>query len=98
MPLIAGTDAGIPDAPFDDFAGSPELFEHLGFPRERMLTLATTEATGAVGLRERTGSLAPGFDADLLVVDADPLQSIAALRAVKLVVTRGRLHNVEREG
>ncbi|MEU3412236.1 metal-dependent hydrolase family protein [Streptomyces sp. NPDC006658] len=98
VPLVAGTDAGIPDAPFDDFAGSLELFEHLGFPRERVLALATTEAAGAVGLREHTGRLAPGLDADLLVVDADPLRSIAALRAVELVVTRGRLHHVEREG
>ncbi|MDT0476298.1 amidohydrolase family protein [Streptomyces sp. DSM 41014] len=98
VPLIAGTDAGIPDAPFDDYAGSLELFEHLGFPRERILALATTEAAGAVGLREHTGRLAPGLDADLLVVDADPLQTVAAFRAVKLVVTRGRLHDIEREG
>lgn len=58
----------------------------------------TNETAGAVGLREHTGRLAPGLDADLLVVDADPLRSIAALRAAELVVTRGRLHQVDHEG
>jgi imidazolonepropionase-like amidohydrolase len=38
----------------------------------------------------RTGSLAVGLDADLLVVDGDPLTDITALRDVRLVVSRGR--------
>jgi imidazolonepropionase-like amidohydrolase len=92
--LITGTDAGIPDAPFDDFAGSLELFEHLAFSRERILALATTDTASALGLRDRTGRLAPGLDADVLVVGANPLESIAALRAVELVTARGRLHHI----
>ncbi len=91
--LITGTDAGIPDAPFDDFAGSLELFEHLGFSRDRILALATADTASAIGLRERTGRLAPGLDADVVVVGDDPLESVAALRAVELVAARGRLHH-----
>lgn len=55
------------------------------------LTSATTAAAEAIGLGERTGSLRPGLDADLLVVDGDPLDDIAALHDVRTVVSRGRV-------
>ena len=92
--LIAGTDAGIPDAPFDDFVGSVELFEHLGFPPGRVVELATVHTAEALGLAGRTGRLAPGHDADVLVVDGDPTESVAALRGVVLVMARGIVHDL----
>jgi imidazolonepropionase-like amidohydrolase len=39
-----------------------------------------------------TGILAPGRGADLLVVDGDPLADLAALRNIRLVVTRGQTY------
>ncbi|MFE6054253.1 amidohydrolase family protein [Kitasatospora sp. NPDC056446] len=90
--LVAGTDAGIPGAPFDDFVGSLELFEHLGFTPSRTIELATVDTAAALGLAERTGRIAPGLDADLLVVAGDPTRSVAALRDIELVVTRGTPH------
>jgi imidazolonepropionase-like amidohydrolase len=39
---------------------------------------------------DRTGRLAPGLDADLLVVDGDPVTDPGALERVRLVVCRGR--------
>ncbi|MGX5655451.1 hypothetical protein ACWKWC_11820, partial [Geodermatophilus nigrescens] len=47
-------------------------------------------AAGAGGLEHRTGRLAPGLDADLLLVDGDPVRDVAALARVRLVVSRGR--------
>jgi imidazolonepropionase-like amidohydrolase len=42
------------------------------------------------GPGDRTGRLAPGLDADLLLVDGDPLADTGALERVRLVVSRGR--------
>lgn len=94
VPLIAGTDAGLPGSVFDDPVGALELYEWLGFPRTRILEIATTDSARALGLGEITGRLAPGYSADLLVVHGDPLADLAALNAVDLVMARGRVVTV----
>jgi len=90
--LIAGTDAGVPGATFDKFVSALEVFQHVGFSNSRVLELATTAAAEALGLIETTGHISIGMDADLLVVDGDPLVELGALRDVRLVMARGRLH------
>jgi imidazolonepropionase-like amidohydrolase len=90
--LAAGTDAGVPGAVFDDFVGGLEAFQHVGIPNGRIIELATVNAAAAVGLAGSVGQLAVGLGADLLVVDGDPLSDLAALRQVRLVLSRGRPH------
>jgi adenine deaminase len=62
----------------------------LGFRAAEVIAMATTEAAAALGLDGITGRLAPGYDADLIVVDGDPLTDIAALGRLRRVVARGR--------
>ncbi|MFG2179989.1 amidohydrolase family protein [Streptomyces abikoensis] len=90
--LIAGTDAGVPWAVFDNFVGSLEFFLHLGLPESRIIDMATVEAARALGLDEETGRLAAGYRADLLVVDGNPLEDLGALRNIRLVLAAGRPH------
>ncbi|MEX2982467.1 amidohydrolase family protein [Streptomyces sp. C36] len=90
--LIAGTDAGVPWAVFDNFVGSLEFFLHLGFTESRIIDMATAEAARALGLAEQTGRLAAGYRADLLVVDGNPLEDLGALRNIRLVLAAGRPH------
>ena len=90
--MIAGTDAGVPGAAFDKFVSALEVFQHVGLSNGRILELATTAAAEALGLIETTGHISIGMDADLLVVDGDPLVELGALRDVRLVMARGRLH------
>lgn len=90
--LVAGTDAGIPGALFDDPVGGLQAFAHVGFSNDRIIELATVDAAQALGLADRTGRLAAGYDADLLVVDGDPLADLDALRRIRLVLARGRPH------
>ena len=52
--------------------------------------MATTEAALALGVGTATGRLRPGYDADLIVVDGDPLADIAALGKLRRVVARGQ--------
>ncbi|SFQ54855.1 Imidazolonepropionase [Amycolatopsis arida] len=92
VPLISGTDAGVPGAVFDNPVGSLEFYAYLGFPNDQILDMATGTAATALGLGDRTGRLAPGLRADLVVVDGDPLVDLAALRDPRLVVAEGRTH------
>jgi imidazolonepropionase-like amidohydrolase len=88
--IIAGTDAGIDNTPHHQYAGGLEYLVSLGFTPAQVLTMATTEAAAALGVDAVTGWLVPGYEADLIVVDGDPLADIAAVRRLRRVVARGR--------
>ena len=88
--IMAGTDAGIDNTPHHQYVGGLEYFVKLGFRPGDVLAMATTEAADALGLGDVTGRLAPGYDADLIVVDGDPLTDIAALGKLRRVIARGR--------
>jgi imidazolonepropionase-like amidohydrolase len=52
---------------------------------------ATSLAAESLSLGQVTGTLAPGFEADLIAVDGDPLRDIRALLRVVWVMKSGRL-------
>jgi imidazolonepropionase-like amidohydrolase len=89
--LLAGTDAGI--GPSKRHGLVPMAVAELvgcGMPAARALASATGLAARACGLEARTGRLAAGLDADLLMVDADPLTDVTALQRPRAVLSRGR--------
>ena len=53
------------------------------------ITTATSATATALGLGERIGTIAPGFDADIIAVRGDPSNDIAALRKVAFVMRGG---------
>jgi imidazolonepropionase-like amidohydrolase len=88
--LIAGTDAGINNTPHHQFVGGLEYLVSLGLSPEHVIAMATTQAAEALGVGAATGRLAPGYDADLIVVDGDPLADIGALGKLRRVLSRGQ--------
>jgi imidazolonepropionase-like amidohydrolase len=89
--LIAGTDAGIgPSKPHGVLVHGIADLVACGVPAAQALAAATGEAARACGLDGRTGCLAVGLDADLLLLDADPLVDVTALQRPRAVVSRGR--------
>src|SRR5215470_6724504 len=88
--IIAGTDAGIDNNPHHQYVGGLEYLVTLGFQPAQVLAMATTEAAAALGLGATTGRLAPGYDADIIVVDGDPAADISALGRLRRVIARGR--------
>ncbi|MEU3353637.1 amidohydrolase family protein [Streptomyces sp. NPDC037389] len=92
VPLLAGTDSGAPYL-VPGFALHQEL-EHLtlaGLGAAHALRAATTTPAHALGLEALLGTIEPGKAADLVVLDADPLDDIRNTRRVDSVVTRGHL-------
>jgi imidazolonepropionase-like amidohydrolase len=61
------------------------------------ITGATSLAAEALGMKDAIGVIAPGYEADMIAVDGDPLTDITALRRVVFVMKGGRvLKNVAR--
>ncbi|HEX2761323.1 MAG TPA: amidohydrolase family protein [Rhizomicrobium sp.] len=89
IPILAGTDSGVPGmAP--GFALHDELAALVaaGLTSSQALTAATA-APGA-WLKSATGMVEVGQHADLLLLDADPLADIANTRKISAIVMGGR--------
>lgn len=55
------------------------------------ITSATSLAAESLRIGDHAGTIAPGFDADIIAVDGDPLRDIGALEHVAFVMKGGRL-------
>jgi len=91
--LTMGTDAGSPAVPHNEVVRELELMHELGVCRSPMDAIVISTRNGAelLGLGEEVGTLEQGKQADILVVDGDPLAGLGALRDVHLVFLGGEL-------
>ena len=88
--IVAGTDAGIgPSKPHDVLRSAPAVLRQLGIEQAGVLRMITSGAAGVIGLGHRKGRIAPGFDADILAVDGDPIADPDALHRIRAVWARG---------
>lgn len=90
VPLLFGSDAGVPISQHGDPVSTLELYEHIGVAHADIIQLATTTSARFLGLGEITGELRPGLDADVVVVDGDPLRDVQSLRHLRRVLRAGR--------
>lgn len=63
--------------------------EHCGQSPMAALVSANSVAAAALGMEDRIGTLAPGFEADLIALDGDPLKDVTAVRRVVFVMRGG---------
>ena len=63
-----------------------------GQPPMEAITSATSLGAEAIGLGNRIGRVAAGYQADLIAVDGDPSKDITALRRVVFVMKGGRVY------
>jgi len=89
--LVAGSDAGIaPIKPHDVLRYAPAMLHgQLGLSPADTLRMVTSAAAEVIGLGQRKGQIAPGFDADILAVDGDPVADLAALHRIRAVYAGG---------
>lgn len=93
--LAIGTE-GI--GPFYEVAGvgvhdEMALLSQAGLSNEQVLRVATVNGAELLGFGDRKGRILPGFDADLLLLDGDPLEDLTTLRAPAAVLVMGRLYS-----
>lgn len=93
VPIALGTD----QFPFEPNNGTTatvseaEIYVQAGMTPLQALRAATTQPAKMLGMEADVGSLSPGKYADIVVVDADPLKSIGALRSIDFVMKGGKL-------
>jgi imidazolonepropionase-like amidohydrolase len=99
VPLLTGSDFGPrPETvdypvvhPGTDLHDELLLFVQAGLTPMEAIQAATAAPARFMGAADHAGTIGVGKDADLVLLDADPLANIANTRAIDAVVLRGRL-------
>jgi imidazolonepropionase-like amidohydrolase len=83
--LLAGQDGIAPDGVLSEM----ELMKACGVPEAEILRGATLHPARWLGVEDRIGSIGTGKEANLLVLDGNPLDDIKKIRSAFLVVQKG---------
>ena len=87
VPMMIGTDAG--GGLF--YGRELVLTGKAGIAPWDVLRMATSEGADMIGLGDRIGRIRKGYEADLVILDSDPLVDLAAAEQVHAVINDGRL-------
>jgi imidazolonepropionase-like amidohydrolase len=89
--LVFGTDAtaGAHGHNAEEFIGR---VEHCGQSPMAALVSANSTAADAIGMGDHLGRLAPGYAADIIALEGNPLKDITAVRRVAFVMRDGKIY------
>lgn len=89
--LIAGTDPTAAGGVIPGFANQRqlELLVEAGFTPTEAIAIGTRNGARYLGREARIGTIAPGKQADLIVINGDPATNIADVRKVETVFKQG---------
>jgi imidazolonepropionase-like amidohydrolase len=88
--IAFGTDSGV----FEHGRNGEEFGQMVslgGLSNAEAITSATITAAKLLDLENEIGQIAPGFSADIIAVDGDPMQNVRVLEQVRFVMARGRI-------
>jgi imidazolonepropionase-like amidohydrolase len=88
--LVLSSDGGASQSiPHDALPCGLERLRRTGMPEAEALRSVTSLAADACGLGQRKGMLAPGYDADIIAVNGDPLLDVSSVQHVAAVFRGG---------
>lgn len=88
--IVAGTDMGFPGySVFREL----ELYVDAGLSPMEAIQTATIVPAQVMKLGNKSGSIKAGKQADLVIIDGDPLQNIRNIRKVWMVIKEGRQYD-----
>ena len=90
VPIVAGTDQTVPG---HSLHREIELYVQAGFTPMEAIQAATIVPARVMGLDKEVGTVEPGKRADVIILDANPLESIRNIRKVEFVITNGIMYN-----
>jgi imidazolonepropionase-like amidohydrolase len=67
------------------------IYSDAGVPNATVIKLATSQAAEAIGVGDQLGQIAPGYLADITILDGDPLADIANTLNVSEVMKNGEI-------
>ncbi|MFA6085618.1 amidohydrolase family protein [Mucilaginibacter sp.] len=90
VPIVAGTDMGFPG--FSVYR-ELELYVEAGLTPAQAIKTGTIIPAQVMGLDKKTGSIATGKNADIIIVDGNPLNNIRDIRNVRVVIKAGKVYD-----
>lgn len=90
--LVAGTDGGEANALHHEL----ELYVQAGIPANEVLKIATYNAAKNCSLQNSLGDIRQCREADIILVDGDPVKNISDIRRVEWVIKKSRLYYPKR--
>jgi imidazolonepropionase-like amidohydrolase len=90
VPIVAGTDQTVPGY---SLYREIELYAQAGFTPMEAIQAATIVPARVMGLDKELGTVEAGKRADVIILDANPLESIHNIRKVEFVITNGVMYN-----
>ncbi|MGZ8843863.1 MAG: amidohydrolase family protein [Pyrinomonadaceae bacterium] len=88
VPIVAGTDVGVPG---HTLHRELELYVKAGMTPLEAIQAATITPARVMKLDNEVGTIEAGRRADVIVLDANPIENISNIRKVRYVMTQGRL-------
>jgi imidazolonepropionase-like amidohydrolase len=89
--IVTGADTQYGPESLSRISGEVMSLVELGLTPVEALRSATTVAADLLGIGGKTGAIQSGFEADLIVVEKNPLQDARALADVLVVISNGRV-------
>jgi imidazolonepropionase-like amidohydrolase len=90
VPVVVGTDEGVPG---HSVHREIELYVEAGFTPMQALQAATIVPARAMKLDRELGTLEKGKRADMVVLNANPLDNIRNIRSVRWTISDGRVYD-----
>lgn len=89
--IVAATDTGYGPESTTTLAHELQELVYIGMTPAEALRAATTTAAELLGVEDRTGRIEAGLEADLIVLERNPLEDIDVMQDVLMVVSDGEV-------
>ncbi len=91
IPIVTGADTSYGPESFARISREVGFLVDQGVSTWDALRGATSLAAELLGVADRTGSIRPGLEADLLVIDRNPIEDVRALQDALMVMSNGHV-------
>ncbi len=90
IPIVVGVDTSYgPESTARVARAVAFMVEELDFDPLYALQAATSRSAELLGVDERTGTLAEGMEADILIIDSNPMERVRALQDPLVIISNG---------
>jgi imidazolonepropionase-like amidohydrolase len=91
IPIVTGADSAYGPESVSRISMEVVNFVKLGMTPLEAIQSGTLRAAELLSIDKETGSLEPGFEADLIVIEKNPLEDIRVIQDVLVVISNGRV-------
>lgn len=89
--IVTGADTGYGPNSLTRVSHEMTFFVEMGFTAYEAIRASTSTAAQLLQIEDKTGRISPGFEADLVVLNSNPIEDIRSTQDVILVMSNGHL-------